>query len=496
MPKAARRRLTFAMVVAILPCAAGHAAGQVVTTSEHLVRTTVTCRGADCDSPVATLSKHLTHGDMVRLQGYAAELLHTLARSAPDELKHALGDVNRNYYRLVWLCRDDSGAASLQSVIVHAGDTAAIRTLPGITIGSSVQLLEILITTDPTAVLDTQYLSTRTKDPLEAQIAPFVEKTGIVGFLAALPLARGEAVRPEGAAVSTTYAVSRPVLPFARADLKIQDTLIVPGSTAGLLKSSDDLARRLSARDVRLSSCGRGLAAADAAAIAKGLDGAACKPTNTSATAGLTASEAATCKASLTDVIEEAFAHAGDCRDSPAAPGTDPVLLVDKQFTDLLANLRESRRAAEWKVSNVPRTRYSFGVLSSAIIGRPHYAHGTTRVKIGGNGAIVLDPMPTVLTMALVNIHPRAYDPQADSPTWNERFRLFVGTAITPDFGLGGGAGVMILRGLTADAGWTNLFVRTPRSGFSLGQVPSATSTPLSVGSAGVWFAGLSYSFK
>ncbi len=494
MPQAARIALTFVALLTATAFRPATAAGQVVTTSQRLARATVSCQGADCESPVTGLSRHFTHGDMPRLQAYAAELLGRLARSGPADLAAALGDVDRNYYRLVWMCRDDNAGTSLQSVIVHAGERDVIRTLPGLTTRSSSQLLDLLITTDPGAVLDSQYASTQTKDPLSAQIAPFVEKTGVIGFLAGLPLARGEALRADAAGVATTYAVARPVLPIARADLRIQDTVIVPGSVGSLRKASDDLARRLSTRFVRLSPCGRGLASADAAAIANGLGSSACNASEPRPS-GLTQAEASLCRASLNDLLEEAFARAADCRDSPP-PGGDPVLLVDTQFTDLIASLRESRRSAEWKLTNAPRSRYSFGVLTSAVVGRPHYHHGVTRAQIGATGAIVLDPMPTVMTMALVNIHPRAYDAQADAPTWPERFRFFAGTAITPDFGLGGGAGVMIVRGLTANAGWANLFVKTPRSPFTVGQTPPPTGTPLTAGSAGIWFAGLSYSFE
>src|SRR4029079_2691873 len=92
--------------------------------------------------------------------------------------------------------------------------------------------------------------------------------------------------------------------------------------------------------------------------------------------------------------------------------------------------------------------------------------------------------MPTVLTMAMVNIHPAPYDAQQDRPTWAERFRLFAGTSITPDFGIGGGAGVMIVRGLTVNVGWANLFVKTPRAGLSIGQTPPVGKAPLSAGHA------------
>lgn len=482
-------------ILAILLCWATAASAQIVTTSERLARTSLRCDGAACESPVSVLSRHFTHGDIPRMQRYGAELLQTLARSGPTDLKTALGDVERNYYRFVWVCRDDAGTTSLQSFVVHLGEDGIVRTLPGITSSSRTQLIDVFISTDPTAVLESQYVSTPVKDPLAAQIPGFIEKTGLIGFLAGLPLARGEETAGAHPAIVTTYAVSKPRLPVSRADLKIRDTVIVPGSVSGVRSAAEELARRLSARDVRLSSCGQALAHADADAVAKGLASTACTA-RPGQEGGLTASEVGHCRGSLLDAVAEAFTAASTCRDTPPAPGEDPLLVVDKQFTDLLGTMRESRRTAEWKLTNAPRTRYSFGVLSAAILGRPHYTSGTVRSKIGSNGSIVIDPMPTLLTMALVNIHVRPYDSQADSVTWAERFRLFAGTTITPDFGLGGGAGVMIVRGLTADVGFANLFVRSPREGFKVGQTPPAGSSPFSAGNARAWFAGLSYSFK
>jgi len=427
---------------------------------------------------------------MPRLQGYASELLRTLSRSGPPQLQKALGDVQRNYYRLVWVGRDDSGGApSLQSAVVHEGDTGAIRALPGITPSSSIQFLDVFVSAEPGAILESQYVSTPVKDPLMAQIPAFVEKTGVIGFIAGLPLARGATD-----SVSTTYSIARPVLPLARADIKIKDTVILPGSAVGMRRASGELRDRLSIREARLSTCAQELARADAAAIASALGQESCAfPAGQTS---LDASGVNACRASLLALLEDEYKKAAGCRDATPPSGSDPLLVVDKQFTDLAGTLKETRRAAESKLSNTPRTRYSFGVLTSAIIGNPHYRGTTVRAKIGGNGSLVHDPMPTVLTMVMVNIHPRAYDPQQDQPTLAERFRLFAGTSITPDFGIGGGAGVMILRGLTVNVGWANLFVRTPREGLSLGQTPPAGTAPLSAGNAGVWFAGLGYSFK
>lgn len=484
------KALMFALL--ILGCATA-SSGQIVTSPEPLARATVTCDGAGCESPAAVLNRNLSRGDMPKTQRYAAELLQTLAETGPPDLRTALGDTKRNYYRLIWMGRDESssGPVSVQSIVVHYGERDVIRTLPGLGDSSASQLIDVFISADPSAVLDTQYMSVPARDQLSAQIPAFVEKTGLIGFIAGLPLARGAS-----AGVSTTYAVARAALPLTHADLRIRDTVITPGSVAGVKRASAELRDHLSAREARLSPCAQTLASADADAIAKGLALDACAiPPNQPA--GLTSGQVNACRTALKDLLEEAYTRASTCRDTPPPPGDDAVLRVDKEFTDLIGSLRESRRTAEFRLANQPRTRYSLGVLSSAIIGTPRYAKSTTiRAKVGATGALIQDPMPTMLTMALVNIHPRPYDAQQDSATWSERFRFFAGTAVTPDFGIGGGAGVMIVRGLTANAGWATLFVKSPRSGFAIGQTVPVGKTPLGVSRAGVWFAGLSYSFR
>lgn len=469
---------------------AAASSGQIVTTSEPLARATVTCDGAGCESPVAVLNRHVSRGDMQKLQGFAAELLQRLARTGPPDLRTALGDTKRNFYRLVWMGRGDGGPVSVQSVVVHYGEGGLVRALPGLSDSSTAHLIDIFISADPSAVLDSQYMSVPARDQLGAQIPAFIEKTGLIGFIAGLPLARGAS-----AGVTTTYAVARPVLPLRHADLRIRDTVITPGSVAGMRRASAELRDHLTSHAARLSPCAQALAYADAEAIAEGLGLAACviPPSQPD---GLTSGQVNVCRAALEDLLDQAYMRASTCRDTPPLSGEDVLLRVDKEFTELIGSLRESRRTGDFRLANSPRTRYSLGVLSSAIIGTPRYSKSTVRAKVGSNGALVVDPMPTVLTMALVNIHPRPYDPQQDSATWAERFRFFAGTAVTPDFGIGGGAGIMIVRGLTANVGWATLFVKSPRAGFAIGQMVPAGKTPLGASRAGVWFAGLSYSFR
>jgi hypothetical protein len=403
-------------------------------------------------------------------------------------LQEALGDVARNYYRLVWVGRDDAGSPVVQTLLVHQGTVDPISTLPGIDEDPDVKLLDVFISADANAVLETRYVSTSAQDPLVAQIPAFVQKTDVMGFLGGIAALRG------GPPVMS-YTVARADLPFARASVTIRDTVVVPGTVSQLTDASRSLRDQLVIREARFSACAQKLASADVDAIASGLKEAVC--TIPEGQRGLTTEQANTCRTFLAARLADAYRSTVPACTDAAMAGTDPVLYVDQQFADLVAKLRETRRGpVESRVVNAPLTRFSLGLLFGAVLGDPSYSDDNPRAKVGSNGIIIHDPLPTLLSMAVVNIHPRPYDP-AGNVTLAERLRLFAGTVFTPDFGLTGGAGVMIVRGLSVNAGVAWLFVKSPAEGFSIGaNTNSATGSPLQVGGAGVVFSGLSYVFK
>jgi hypothetical protein len=440
-----------------------------------------------CDY-VQALTDRQARGELRRLRGLATEILQTLKGTS---LGQYLGNLDRNLYRLIWVGAERGAAPVARTIIVKPGDLErTYDTLPGVTETSRARLIEVFLHADPLAVLDSRYISTRGQDPLLSQIGTFVERTRIVDFLAGIIGVRGD----QGA---LTYTVATAPLPFARASVKIRDTVVVPGTSRSLRTASEQARDQLRIREARSSACAQTLADAQTKSIADGLQEAVCV-VRPDADRLERSSQATACRDRLVALLRESYANTvKSCKDGAPAGAADPVIMVDTRFNDLVKVLDEKRYTADSSVTNTPLTRLSFGTTAGAILGDPSYSGSTMRAKVGSNGVIIQDPLPSVITMAIVNIHPWGYDPASVEISPAERFRFFAGTALTPDFGIGGGAAALIVRGLSANIGWANLFVKTPGEGLRVGDAATAAqTTPLQYGSAGVLFAGLSYVFK
>jgi hypothetical protein len=480
----------------ILFCCPAAAAAQIVTVPQPLAKAAVPCASSTpaCETVAQTLSRHLAVSDSSTLHRYAWEVLQTLSTDSTFGHGSTLGDLKRNYYRFVWV--DDEyadGDPVIRTLLVHLDHVPeSAPSLPGIGSSSAPQLIDIFVSDDPGAVLQTQYFSTRLEDPVRKQLPAFVQASGLVGFVAgSLGRARGEAAVPE-----TTFTIARASLPLQRASVTIRDTVITPGSAVALREAAGALRERLVLREARASVCAQTLAAADAAAIAAGVTAGACAA-GPNQPAGLNARQAGACRDELIDRLEESYrTTAAACQETPPDAGSDPLIAVDARFTELVESLRQTRRSAESDLVNQPRNRFTLGLFSGAKLGAPTEFGSTVRVRVGDNGTIVQDPLPTMINMAVVNIHPWPYEPEQGPIRWEERFRFVAGTVVSPDFGVGGGAGVMIMRGLAVNAGWAMLFVNSPKEGFALGDTVPAGLDPLRVGRAGVFFAGASYSFR
>jgi hypothetical protein len=112
-------------------------------------------------------------------------------------------------------------------------------------------------------------------------------------------------------------------------------------------------------------------------------------------------------------------------------------------------------------------------------------------------------PLADPATWVTLDYHPWKYDETRYSPTLAERFRLFGGLALTPNFGFVAGAGVGIVRGLSLEGGAGVVLANvvngpnpqpncTPMvsNGF---MCPSSPTGRLAVG---IVFVGLGYSFQ
>lgn len=487
------------------------AAAQVDDSPKDYQRATVTCAEVDrsaaarlgedgnridqgvaaenCNYPELLTTQQL-NGELRKMRLLASEIVLGLKRSPVGS---ALGDPKRNFYRLLWIGGERGATPTLRSLIIKVDDPErSYDTLPGVGTGSRSQLIEVFIHADDTATIETHYFSTPVADPLLAQVGAFVEKTQVINFLAGIPALRGL----DAQALPLTYKVAQVPLSLKRATIKTKDVVTVPSTIGALTSSSARLGDQLIAREARVSSCAKTLATAHVSAIRDGLGENVCRIDQTALPTERKAAAAA-CRDRLLALLAISYTRVtGACQETAPVGATDPVLLVDTKFTDLVRMLDEKRYTSEATLTNTPLTRLSFGTTAGAILGGGQFFGSTVRAKVGSSGALVQDPLPTVITMAVLNITPVAYSAAAADISWAERFRLFVGTALTPDFGLGGGTAFLLVRGLSLNVGWAHLFVKTPRDGLRIGDSTATVGQPLRYGRAGVTFAGLSYNFK
>ena len=147
---------------------------------------------------------------------------------------------------------------------------------------------------------------------------------------------------------------------------------------------------------------------------------------------------------------------------------------------------------AEFTFRNRPLTRWSFGagaaVIAAAAVSPP-------RVDLDSAGAMVADPLPRALTMAHVNWSPRGYDEDAPDVRLAERYRLFFGAALTPDFGIVAGVNVLLVRGVGIAGGVAFLFARGAHE-TDIGKAPADPASPFRLTVPAALFIGLTWNAK
>jgi hypothetical protein len=148
-------------------------------------------------------------------------------------------------------------------------------------------------------------------------------------------------------------------------------------------------------------------------------------------------------------------------------------------------------------LKNVPRDTVSFGLMTALRVGTPRFS--ALRTTLNDNGEVKEDPLPRVVTAAIVNWHPWGYD-RSKVLTWRDKgsVRLLAGGTLTPDFGVTVGAGYSPIKGLSVNVGQVLLFYNSPRTGVELDKpVPdSQREDPFKTAHGRSWIFGLSYSFQ
>lgn len=170
----------------------------------------------------------------------------------------------------------------------------------------------------------------------------------------------------------------------------------------------------------------------------------------------------------------------------------DAIQDVDQKFRTLIKTGSALTADADLTFHNRPLTKWSLdagsGVMAGATLNRP-------RVDLDKSGNIVADPLTRVMTLAFVNWSPAGYDETAPALQGSERFRLFFGAALTPDFGVVGGVNVMLIRGLGLCLGGGALFGKGADE-TAIGKPPAVPTDPYQLATAYVWFAGITFNYK
>ncbi len=402
----------------------------------------------------------------------------------------------RNYYRIAFVSRVAKSDGEEIQFLVHAGSLEPYANrLPGVD-----EFFDVFLDTQGDATMRSSYLSTRVPNPLVEKLPAFVKQidpTGLARLIGAGP----EVDRPQ-----LYVHVSRVKLPFRRATIAISDEMTVPPALdrKELGKASSEFEKSLALRTAAGSNCAlmvtRCLDAALRGELGEDVSTGPC-PTALHEHPP-TAEEAKKCKEPLSDGGElRCFAERRMRKTYDAVVGTHSTCIaatatdfsaaakVEETYKTLLAGA-PTKVKKDVAYENVPLERFSLGALA-AVIGS---TSGDDRIKLDSD-KLAANPIAGTLSVAALNIHPKRFDPKTAKPTSAERFRFFVGACLTPEFGLGGGVGYSLIRGLSINAGYAWLRVDSIRKGDTLGQAPTRPKDPFEDGITELFFVGFGYNF-
>jgi hypothetical protein len=374
------------------------------------------------------------------------------------------------------------------------------------------------------------YVFTVQPDPVEAQIPAFVTAATGPLFTTAgkvigtfdLKNMRDDAAKVWGeikispSTAPLTIAVQLGILnpPLKRAKVKVSDVVKQPVPVEQFIRKATELGARLRFVDARNSLCGQQLVVLMLDSLERVSKGETCTGDKMSAeqcrgaldtvldsnvaqierTCGQAAIEAALTKENESRPPGERLTGTQITAEANTRLTAQPKVLeqVDTELRKLIAAQEPERLTGEATFSNIPLTRWSFGVLASFAL---QASTSGPRVKVGNDGKLVADPLERQMTLFVVNFAPKGFDPDAKPMMLSERIRPFAGVVATPDFGLGAGVSVGIWKGVGFNIGGALLFVPSLRGGDQIGDVPSQPNDTFGAARATAWFIGASYNF-
>jgi hypothetical protein len=397
-------------------------------------------------------------------------------------------DLEFDYVLLAWPAAGGLSERSLYTAIVHAGDDLHGRTLPGIGLNSKGRLFQILLAPSALDRLAGVYISDPEPSVVEAQL-PAVAAAIAGPLLTAIASQQGTiALRREALstldppAAPAWASVSRVDLPFRRASVHIELRASVAPALSAIHLQATALGTRMAFLETPHVPCAREFASR--------------------LTTELTSlADVCTGQPDLCVQLADAQFSARYAEQQPLCRGQDAtetrqnlqaLQRIDTAFRTYVHGLDQIVLPATLDVSNAPRTRFGFGLVSG-YLARPRADSARATIT---SGLIAPDPLPRHVNMIVVTGAFHSYDASRPRPGWNERTRWFAGTVIAPDIGAGAGLSLLVVRGLAVSAGFAVLAVPTPAAGEAFGRAPVNAADPFRTGTVRGGIAGLSYNFK
>ena len=440
------------------------------------------------------LDVEVATGQMELARNRAKRIIDEAAELGP----HSAFEYDTNYLVVSWVGTDEAGKMVVRRLLLQppAGRPFAFD-LPGVGARQSdPKLFEIFFAGDKRSTLVSLYTSTREQNPLEAQVPAFVEAvigplfgviSGVAGEMKIMNVARSteNATQPK-----LFVTASRVILPFRRSSVSVKSLASVP-------KTSETFQADLGRFRVTLQLDGHTdnrFASRYADLVVERLPKEAAEAVCARADASSPACLIALDKV-LTDTLAECTTTSaqGSCvGETPIAADVDALRAVHAKFRAFIKALAPESVEATSSFHNRPPTRLSFGGVTGVVLqGQSNKPRADLE-----QGKLVADPLGRLLTMAVVNWTPWGYDADSFEPTVGEYVRLFGGAILTPDFGIGGGVSILIVRhvGLNIGGGW--IFSKAVAEEELFGSEPVDARKPFDLGTATVFFIGASFNFN
>jgi len=500
---------TAGLVAAALVALAAPAAAQVQTAPEPLTPAPFLIHRGPAD--LDALTRFYNASDWDALQQLARDIVCVARQNAgravePDDPHEyasctAGGDVpagpaadaldlGRNHVAVLWMGTDAFGKTRLMRTVVarSRGPRHGVD-LPGLSTSGGRGFTELFLSRSVQGRIASQYTSTHEDNPLLARLPPFVQALAgplfsTIGTIAGRIPGRvaetvSEPVRPRIAAT-----VKRVGLPFRRASVRLQAIAREPVSSGAFADAARLLAADLSFDGVPHAPCARTLAQALAGAL---------PAVTQTGTCSAPAADPLACLAAFDIVITRSFDEGVRACESgkPSRDALAAMKDVDEAFRKLVRTGTALNGEIDLTFKNRPPTHLAFGAGAAVMAGA-----SLTRARVDTkSGVIVADPLNRVITTAFVNWSPAGYDDKAPSMAGAERFRLFFGAALTPDFGPAAGLNVLLVRGLGVTIGGALLFGKGADTS-EIGSRPSRPDDPYKLAITRTAFVGLSYNYK